>query len=311
MIPKRYPSYDIYLKGRVNMQTYRIFTEDFCDLPQEYFENPCLKLLYTEFQLDEDLFTNNPDAKHYLATNDFYRALRGGKRAKTSAVPTEIIKEAMESVLQAGEDILYLSFSSALSATAQHAALAAEELSEQYPDRTVIVIDSLCASMGLGLLVHQAVLLHADDIPLKQAAAALEIYKLQICHYFTVDDLNFLHRGGRVSKASAVVGSMLGIKPILHVDGFGKLIPIGKVRGRKAALDHLIIKMEKKMLAERNDIVFISHGDCLSDAQYVASVIKQKFGIQSHLINHVGPTIGAHSGPGTIALFFVGDLRGE
>ena len=184
-------------------------------------------------------------------------------------------------------------------------------LAEKYPDNKIIVIDSLCASMGEGLFVHKAVMMKEEGKSIDEIAAWLEENKLHVVHNFTVDDLFHLYRGGRVSKTAAVVGSMINLKPILHVDNEGHLIPLSKVRGRKKSLIALVDSMQKQIGAwrDKNDIVFISHGDSLEDAQFVAELIKKRLGIENFLINHIGPTIGAHSGPGTIALFYMGDYR--
>ena len=187
----------------------------------------------------------------------------------------------------------------------------AEELSEKYPDRKIIVIDSLCASLGEGLLVHKAVTLKEQGHTLEETADWIEANKLHLVHNFTVNDLFHLYRGGRVSKTAAFLGTMISLKPLLHVDDEGHLIPLSKVRGRKKSLIALVDAMEKQIGSwrDKNDTIFISHGDCIEDAQYVADLIKDRFGYESFLINHVGPTIGAHTGPGVVALFYMGDYR--
>ena len=229
----------------------------------------------------------------------------------TSQVNPENAKNIFLPYLKDGYDILHIAFSSGLSGSYNSTRIAAEELSEEFPDRKITIIDSLAASLGEGLLVHKAVMLKEQGADLDAVADWVEQNKLHIVHNFTVDDLFHLHRGGRVSKATAILGTMINVKPILHVDDEGHLIALSKVRGRKKSLQALVDSMEKQMGAYRsqNDIVFISHGDSLADAQYVADLVKQRFGIESFLINYVGPTIGAHSGPGTIALFYMGDYR--
>ena len=196
-----------------------------------------------------------------------------------------------------------------MSGTYHSICLAAEELREKYPEATISVVDSLCASMGEGLLIHKAAMLKEAGKSLQEVTQWLEENKLHLCHNFTVDDLFFLHRGGRVSKTTAIVGSALGIKPVLHVDNEGKLVPVGKVRGRKQSLIALVDRMVKQVQGVENDIVFISHGDCLEDAEFVRDQIKERLGIQNFMINYIGPTIGSHSGPGTVALFFMGQSR--
>lgn len=293
------------------MSKYLLVTDDFCDLPESYLEKHNLVVLPTEFELDGTIYANDKTSDHYLSVQDFYRKLRGGSAPKTSALSMDTVKNAMEAALKQELDVLYLTFSSGLSGTFNNARLAKEELEAVYPERQIYVVDSLAASLGQGLLVHKALELKENGKSIEEVYQFLEENKLKLCHYFTVDDLNFLHRGGRVSKATAIVGSVLGIKPILHVDDAGHLIAIGKVRGRKASLDMLVTKMSQKIGQNKNDIVFVSHGDCEVDAKYVADQVRKKLGIKAHLINPVGTTIGAHSGPGTLALFFIGDSRTE
>lgn len=198
-----------------------------------------------------------------------------------------------------------------MSSSYNNAAVVASELNEQYTENKVIVIDTLSASLGQGLVVYKAVQLRKEGKTIEETAAWVEENKLHFCHQFTVDDLNHLYRGGRVSKLTAVAGTLIHVKPILHVSDEGKLIAIGKVRGRKKSLIALVDNMERTIgsYRDKNDIVFISHGDALEEAEYVASLVKERFGIENFLINPVSPTIGAHSGPGTIALFYMGDRR--
>lgn len=207
--------------------------------------------------------------------------------------------------------MLYIAFSSALSGTYNSGRIAAEEIKEEglFPDRKLVVLDSLSASLGQGLLVHKAVQLKEAGKSLEETVSWVEENKLNLCHIFTVDDLFHLHRGGRVSKATAVLGTMINIKPILHVDEEGRLTPIGKVRGRRKSLSALADRMGEQIKGFENPEVFISHGDCLEDAEYVEKLVRERFGVENFVINHVGPTIGAHSGPGTMALFFMGNQR--
>lgn len=228
----------------------------------------------------------------------------------TSQVNPEEAARFFEDVLQEGKDILHIAFSSGLSGSYNSARIAAEDLNEESDKARVVVVDLLCASLGEGLLVHKALKLKEAGKSLDEIVQWLEENRLHLCHNFTVNDLNHLYRGGRVSRATAVLGTMINIKPI-HVDDEGKLVAIDKVRGRKKSLVSLVDRMEKQMGAyrEQNDIVFISHGDCEEDALFVAKLVRERFGIESALINYVGPTIGAHSGPGTLALFFMGEYR--
>ena len=246
-----------------------------------------------------------------LNCKEFYDKMRNGSMPTTSQVNSEEAKEVLRPILEEGFDILHLAFSSGLSGSYNSVRLAAEELAEEFPERKIIVVDSLCASLGEGLFVDKAVELKEEGKTLEENAAWLEEHKVNFCHVFTVDDLFHLHRGGRVSKVAAVVGTMINLKPLLHVDNEGHLIPVGKVRGRKKSLAGLVAMMEERMGSwkDKNEKIFISHGDCQEDAEYVAKLVKEKFGYETFLINTIGATIGTHSGPGTVALFFMGDYR--
>lgn len=242
---------------------------------------------------------------------EFYNRMRNGSMPTTSQVNPEQARKAFTACLEQGRDVLYIAFSSGLSGTYNSGKLAAEELKEEgrFPERKLVVLDSLSASLGEGLLVHKAVQMKESGSSLEEVADWVEKHKLELCHNFTVDDLFHLHRGGRVSKATAILGTMINIKPILHVDDEGHLIAIGKVRGRKKSLTALVDRMGEQIQGFENPVVFISHGDCLEDAKYVEKLVRERFGVENFIINHVGPTIGAHSGPGTIALFFMGNPR--
>ena len=215
----------------------------------------------------------------------------------------------MEGVLAAGEDVLVMAFSSGLSTTYQSAVIAAEELREKYPERKIFVVDTLSASMGQGLLVWYACRKRDEGMPLEELYAWAEDAKLHLCHWFTVDDLMYLKRGGRISAATAVVGTMLQIKPVLHMDDEGHLISMAKARGRKASIDALVRKVGELGQDYDNSTMFISHGDCLEDAEYLASQLREKCGAKEVIISYVGAVIGSHSGPGTVALFFLGKHR--
>lgn len=289
------------------MNNYIITTDTTTDLPEDYIKKHDLGIMSLTYTLEGTTYSkDNP-----LDVRLFYEKMRNGSMPTTSQVNPENAKNIFLPYLKDGYDILHIAFSSGLSGSYNSTCIAAEELSEEFPDRKITIIDSLAASLGEGLLVHKAVMLKEQGADLDAVADWVEQNKLHIVHNFTVDDLFHLHRGGRVSKATAILGTMINVKPILHVDDEGHLIALSKVRGRKKSLQALVDSMEKQMGAYRsqNDIVFISHGDSLADAQYVADLVKQRFGIESFLINYVGPTIGAHSGPGTIALFYMGDYR--
>lgn len=289
------------------MDSYVIMTDNMADLPEDYIEEHGLKVLSLSYVLDGETYNR----EHPLDVVEFYNRMRNGSMPTTSQVNPEQAKAAFLSCMKEGQDVLYLAFSSGLSGTYSSGQIAAQEISEEklYPDRRVVVVDTLSASLGEGLLVHRAVQLKEAGGTLDEVAHWVEENKLHLCHNFTVDDLFHLHRGGRVSKATAILGTMISIKPILHVDDEGHLIAIGKVRGRKKSLTALVDRMGEQMKGFENKEVFISHGDCLEDAQYVEKLVRERFGIDSFIINHVGPTIGAHSGPGTIALFFMGNPR--
>lgn len=290
------------------MKNFIITTDTTSDLPADYVKEHQLGMMSLTYTIEGNTY----NWEHPLPVGEFYRMMRNGSLPTTSQVNPEEAGEIFEHILKDSDaDILHIAFSSGLSGSCNSSRIAAEELSEKYPDRKIIVIDSLCASLGEGLLVHKAVTMKEAGKSLEETAAWLEEHKLNLVHNFTVDDLYHLYRGGRVSKTAAFVGTMINLKPILHVDNEGHLIPLSKVRGRKKSLIALVDSMEKQLGSwkDKNDMIFISHGDALEDAQFVADLIKQRLGYNSFLINYVGSTIGAHSGPGTIALFYMGEHR--
>ena len=229
----------------------------------------------------------------------------------TSQANPEQVRKLFEGILKEGKDILHIAFSSGLSGSYNSARIAAEELKEMYEGAEICVIDSLCASVGEGLLYHKARCMKEKGKTLQEVAAWVEKNKLHICHNVAVDDLNHLYRGGRLSRTSAVVGSMINIKPFIHMDENGKLVPIGKVRGRKKSLNILVDAMEEQIKGyeEENDVIMISHGDCIGDARYVGKLVEERFGIHNILINYVGTVIGSHTGTGVVALCFMGNKR--
>lgn len=289
------------------MSEYVITTDNNSDLPEEYLKDHGVGCMYLSYSMDGKNYTH----ENFLPEHEFYEAMRNGSMPTTAQVNPENAKALLEPYLKEGKDILHIAFSSGLSGTYNSSRIAAEELMEEYPDRKIIVVDSLSASLGQGLLVWLAQQKKELGQTLEDVADWVEKNKLKMVHLFTVDDLNHLYRGGRVSRTTAIVGSMLNIKPVLHVDNEGKLTAIGKVRGRKKALQELVKLMDEKIgsFGADCDTIFISHGDCEQDAQYVAAKVKEKYNIKNIIINQVGATIGAHSGPGTMALFFVGDVR--
>lgn len=289
------------------MRDYIILTDTTADLPDEYIKEHHLGLLSLNYMIDGEAY----DIQHELPYKEFYAKMRSGSMPTTAQVNPEIAKEVFSKYLDMNLDILYIAFSSGLSGSCSSAAIAAAELQEERPESKIFVIDSLCASLGEGLLVHQAVKQKKNGLSAEENAAWLEKNKLHVGHIFTVDDLNHLYRGGRVSKAAAVLGTMVNIKPVLHVNEEGRLVPLSKVRGRKKSLHAMVDKMAETMgnRDKENDIVFISHGDSLEDAKYLANAVRERFGIEKFLISHICPTIGAHSGPGTVALFFMCEKR--
>ena len=290
------------------MSDFVILTDSSADLGEEMVRKLDVQVVPLGFVLDGQAYYNYPDNRD-MDPHAFYERLRKGDAATTNAVNTAQYTEALEPLLQAGRDVLVLAFSSGLSATYQSSVIAVEELRAKYPERKLYTVDTLCASLGQGLLVWYAAQLRERGRSIKEVQDWVEEHKLNLCHQFTVDDLYFLKRGGRVSAATALVGSMLHIKPVLHVDSEGHLINIGKVRGRQASLKALVDRMEETAIDPGSLTVFISHGDCLEDAQAVAEMVKKRFGVDEVYINYVGPVIGAHSGPGTVALFYIGTER--
>ena len=288
------------------MSDYVIVTDSSADLPASLVQELGVEVLPLSFTVQGKTYHNYPDDRE-MDPKVFYKMLRDGEMATTSAVNVAEYTNMLEPFLQAGKHVLVLAFSSGLSTTYQSSVIAVNELSEQYPDRKIYTVDTLCASLGQGLLVWHAVQEQKKGKSIEEVRDWVEENKLHLCHWFTVDDLHFLKRGGRISAATAVVGTMLSIKPVLHVDDEGHLISMGKARGRGASLTALVDHMEQTVTDV--DTVFISHGDCLADAEKVAADVKKRFGTKDVVINNVGPVIGAHSGPGTLALFFLGTKR--
>jgi len=235
--------------------------------------------------------------------------MRKGEMVDTSLIDMSTCSDIFEGILKRGNDVLYIGFSSALSGSYNAGAMVADSLRDAYPERKIDTIDSLSASMGEGLLVYHAAQQRRAGKTIDQVYTWLMENRLHLCHWFTVDDLFHLKRGGRISAATALVGTMLGVKPVLHVDDEGKLVSVGKVRGRRKSLEALVDEMEKTCTNPTEQVVFISHGDCVEDAQYVERIVRERLNVKDVQINYVDPVIGAHSGPGTIALFFLGSQR--
>ncbi|NLG05710.1 MAG: DegV family protein [Clostridia bacterium] len=289
------------------MDNFKISICSTADLPDDYISQNDLCVISLSYMFGEELYNRD----NSLPEQVFYNKMRSGLMPTTSQINPADAKEAFLECLKDTNEILQIAFSSGLSGSYNSLKIAADEIMEERDDVRIVVVDSLAASLGEGLLVHKAVEMKKEGRSLDEIVEWLEQHKLNLVHMFTVDDLFNLQRGGRVSKAAAIIGTMVNIKPVLHVDNEGHLIPLEKVRGRKKSLNRLVDLMEEKMgtYKEQNDIVFISHGDSYDDAQYVADEVNRRFGIDQFIINYVSPTIGAHSGPGTIALFFLGDER--
>ena len=290
------------------MSNYKIVTDSTSDLPVQLIDELELHVIPMLFTVDGKDYLNTPDERE-LSSHDFYNLLRAGKTSTTTQINSEIFKDEVRPYLEQGLDVLYLGFSSGLSSTFNSVRIATAELKEEFPERKLIVVDTLAASLGEGLIVYHAAMRKKEGLSLDETAAWVEENKLHLAHWFTVDDLNHLKRGGRVSGAAAFVGTMLNIKPVLHVDDEGHLIPVDKVRGRRKSLEELVAHMEKTAIKPSEQTVFISHGDALDDAKYVEKLVRERLGVKTVYINPIGPVIGTHSGPGTIALFFLAQKR--
>ena len=287
------------------MRDYVITVNSTVDLPKEWLEERNVPVVPLRYTMDGQTYEDMSG----LTAKEFFAKLREGKMSVTSQVNLEEAKAALEPFLKEGKDVLHLAFSSGLSGTCNSMKIAGEELREEYPEAKVIVIDTLCACLGEGLLLYKALQQKAAGKTIEETAAWVEENKLHICHDVTVDDLNHLHRGGRISKATAVVGTMVKIKPIIHMDNEGKLQVIGKERGRKKSLNKIVDMAVEQSKGWDNDIIMITHGDCIEDAEYVASLVREKMGIDNILINNIGTVIGSHTGPGVVAVFCMGNKR--
>ncbi len=290
------------------MEDFCLMTDSSCDLPEDLVREMELSVLPLSVHMGGQTFRNWPDGRE-ISFASFYSRVRAGEMPTSSAVSVGDFEEEMEKNLELGLDILCIAFSSGLSSTYQSAAIAASHLRPRFPERRVEVVDSLCASGGQGLLVWLCDQQRRAGKSFQEILAYAEQTKGHIAHWFTVDDLNHLKRGGRINAAAAFFGTMLAIKPVLHVDDIGKLVNVDKARGRKASLLALVDRMEQSAVNPRDQTVFITHGDCLSDAEFVAEEIRRRFGTSAFHISFVGPVIGTHSGPGTLALFFLARER--
>ncbi|MEG0614955.1 MAG: DegV family protein [Oscillospiraceae bacterium] len=284
---------------------YIIYTDDTSDLPANFYKENQIGLVYLNYTLEGVEYSGTKT----LSPKDFYDKMRSGATPQTSQMTPEQATFAFEKALREGKDILHLGFSSGLSGSFNSARIAMDSLREKYPERKMFCVDTLCASLGEGLLLFKAIQLKKAGKSIDDVYSWLEENKLHLCHLFTVDDLMYLHRGGRVSKATAVAGSILGIKPILHVDDEGHLTPIGKIRGRKQSITALADEMGKRIGDWGNATIAISHCDCEDEAIQLRDIVMKRFPIKECIINYVGTVIGAHAGPKTLALFFMGNSR--
>ena len=290
------------------MRDYVIMTDSCCDLTDQMARDLELEVLPLTMHMDGQDYPNDL-AGTAISNQEFYKRIRAGKLATTSAVNVGQFQDAMRRVLESGRDIVCVCFSSALSTTYQSAVIAAEDLRAEFPEAEIHVVDSLCASLGQGLLLYLAVEQKRKGLTAAELAKWVEDNRLTVCHWFTVDDLNFLKRGGRVSATTALLGTMLSIKPIMHTSDEGKLVPVSKARGRKAAIAALLDKIEALGIHPEKQTMFICHADCEEDAKAVAQTIQDRFGTPTVHINYIGPVIGSHTGPNTMGIFFVGTQR--
>ena len=288
------------------MSNYTIFTDSSCDLTPQMIKERGINCVSLSFKFEGN---NRVYLSDEMPIENFYNKMRDGSIAKTSAVNPYGFFTAFEETLKKGEDILYLGFSSRLSTTYNSACVAAQQLNGRYPKRKIISVDTLAASAGIALLIDLVIQKKESGATIEEAAKYAEETKLKICHWFTVDDLMYLKNGGRISPATAFFGNVIGIKPILHVNNEGMLINHSKIRGRRTAIIALADKYAELSDKNAERQVYISHADCLSEAEFLSEYIKNMYGAKTNLITNVGTVIGAHSGPGTLALFFVGNRR--
>ncbi|MDF9824858.1 DegV family protein with EDD domain [Breznakia sp. PF5-3] len=290
------------------MKKYTIVTDCTCDLSLDLIDRYDIKVIPMEFTIDDEKHLHSADFKVFKEIK-FYDRLRNGSMASTSQINPFTYTEFLTPYLEAGNDILYVAFSSGLSSTYESSVIAINELTEKFPERKIITIDSLAASAGEGLMVYYACLNREQGMTIEENKEWLESHVQNFAHWFTVDDLHHLKRGGRVSAATAIVGSALSIKPVLHVDETGHLVSISKAHGRKKSLSTLAQKLKDTILEPKGQVIMISHGDCLEDAQFLKDKIIESVPVADVIISDIGPVIGAHSGPGTVALFYFGKSR--
>ena len=287
------------------MRDYIITVNSTVDTGKEWLEERNVPVIPLKYTIDGQEYTD----MYGLSDKEFFRKLREGKMSVTSQINPEEAKEMLEPYVKEGKDVLHLAFSSALSGTCNSMRIAAEELQEEYPEAKVIVVDTLCACMGEAMLLYYALKQKEAGKTIDEVAQWAEENKLHVCHNVTVDDLFHLHRGGRVSKTAAVLGTMVKVKPIIHMDDNGALQVIGKERGRKNSLHKIVDMAVERSEGWDNEIIMITHGDCLEDAEYVAKLVREKMGVENVFIHNIGTVIGSHTGPGVVATFCMGNKR--
>jgi len=290
------------------MSEYIIITDACCDITNEMAEALGVVVLPLSINMGDKSYRIYPDGRE-ITVSDYYKELRNGAMPTTNAVSVGEFMDSMELFLKEGRDVLLLPFSSGLSTTYNSSVIAAEELRDKYPDRKIYTVDTFCVSMGLGLLIWYIVQMQRNGKTIEEARDWAENNKLKLCHWFTVSDLNHLKRGGRISAATALVGTMLGIKPVLHVDNDGHLINMFKARGRPASLAALVSQMERLIIAPETQTIFICHSDCMEDAEWLKNKIIERLKVKEVHIGDIDPVIGAHTGADTVAVFFMGTER--
>lgn len=290
------------------MRQFEIFTDSGCDITAKMAEDWHVSIIPLSVHIGDNTYGDYKDERE-ITYKEVYGLLRTDITASTSAPNIELYKQMMAPILAQGKDILVLSLSSALSSTYAYGFAAVNELKEAYPQQKIVILDSKCASLGLGLLVYTAVSLADEGRSLQEVADIIFQKHLQLCHWFTVDSLKRLQQGGRISAASAIMGGLLGIKPVMHMDDNGALAAVAKVRGRQASLDMLAERVADLIENPEEQVIFISHGDCIEEANDLKQKISEKITVKDFQYNFVGPVIGAHTGAGVIAVFFYGTKR--
>lgn len=287
---------------------YEILTDSTANLTDEIIDKFGIHIVSLTYKIGNKEYKSYENGKSCDA-KAFYDRMRKGEIATTAQISRQVLHDEYKKVLDAGKDILYIGFSSALSGSTNSSFMVADEMRGEYPERKIIVVDSLSASMGQGLLVYYAAVMKNQGKTIEETASWLEANKLKLCHWFTVDNLIYLKRGGRISPTTAVLGTLMGIKPVLHVDNEGKLVSVGKIRGRRHSIDEIFKHMKETCENPEEQMIFISHGDCIEDARYLEDLVRTNLHVKDVVINYIDAVIGAHSGPGTLAVFFLGSER--